>query len=97
MSKTIKERYALISKNIQVAEEELRKHQHELTMLQEIHCEHPNIKDDYGTGECPDCGYETKGWFCPTSPTKECDYYDTETGEYDDDCCVYCGDPEERK
>lgn len=68
----------------------------DIRVLQE-ECEHPNIKEEWGDGFCPDCHFKTVGWFCPTSPTFECDYYDKETDEYDEDRCIYCGDPEERK
>lgn len=60
-------------------------------------CEHPNIVDDWGTGICPDCGFKTRGWFCPDSPTYECKYYDEEEHVYDEDCCIYCRQPNERK
>ena len=33
---------------------------------------------------------------CPTSPNLECDY-EQEDGSYNEDCCRYCGQPEERK
>jgi len=36
------------------------------------------------------------GWWCPTSPTKECEYTQ-EDGSFDDDNCRYCHKPEERK
>ena len=35
-------------------------------------------------------------WDCPTSPTGKCDY-EQEDGSYDEDCCIHCGEPEERK
>ncbi len=37
------------------------------------------------------------GWDCETSPTRKCDYYNPVTGDYDEDCCIYCGEPYERK
>ena len=35
-------------------------------------------------------------WDCENSPTGKCDYQQ-EDGTYDEDCCRYCGEPEERK
>jgi hypothetical protein len=37
-----------------------------------------------------------EGWECPASPTGYCDYTQ-EDGSFDEDCCIYCGEPEERK
>lgn len=59
-----------------------------------IECRHDNMVEDK---PCPECDHDINGWFCPKSPTKECDYYDPETDEFDEDCCIYCGKPEERK
>lgn len=39
---------------------------------------------------------EDDGWDCPNSPTKHCVYGD-ELHKYDEDSCIYCGQPEERK
>ena len=36
------------------------------------------------------------GWYCETSPTLKCDY-DNPVDGYDEDCCIYCGEPYERK
>ncbi len=36
------------------------------------------------------------GWDCPSSPTDYCEYLQAD-GTYDEDCCIYCGEPEERK
>lgn len=36
------------------------------------------------------------GWDCELSPTGYCDY-EQEDGGYDEDCCRYCGQPDERK
>ena len=33
------------------------------------------------------------GWECPDSPNGECDY----SGPDEEDSCIYCGQPEERK
>ena len=38
-----------------------------------------------------------EGWHCETSPTFTCDYHNPDTGEYNEDCCIYCGEPYERK
>jgi hypothetical protein len=58
-------------------------------------CDH-NIVESHGFGECTKCGYQTRGWYCPASPDHECDYNQPD-GSYDEDCCRYCGEPEERK
>lgn len=42
------------------------------------------------SAKCAVCG-QLGGWWCPTSPTKECEYEDSP------DYCIHCGDPEERK
>lgn len=64
-----------------------------------IDCKHKNIVvDSFGLSAwCKDCGFEPNGWYCKDSPTLECEYYDATTGCYDEDCCIYCGQPEERK
>lgn len=36
------------------------------------------------------------GWDCPTSPDGECNYQQPD-GSFDEDCCIYCGLPDERK
>lgn len=50
--------------------------------------------------KCEICG-EYLGWYCPESPNHVCDYehYDEEMGGryIDEDSCIYCGHPEERK
>ncbi len=40
---------------------------------------------------CVGCGKRFDGWWCPSSPDKQCHY----SSNYD--CCDYCGEPEERK
>lgn len=62
-------------------------------------CKHENLEVSKWTdnAHCNDCGFEPSGWYCVESPTLECRYYDEETGYYDEDCCIYCGQPEERK
>lgn len=41
-------------------------------------------------------GLDWGGWSCKLSPTGYCDY-EQEDGVFDEDCCRYCGNPEERK
>ena len=94
--KAIREQQRILNAKIKQLDDERRTATIELEMLQST-CSHPNIVDKHGTGDCPDCGFRTKGWFCKTSPTKECDYYDEENDEYNEDCCIYCGAPDERK
>lgn len=78
-------------------EDKLREVNYEIERLQHHVCPHEHMVENYGKGTCPDCQYRTKGWYCKESPTKECDYYDEENDEYDEDCCIHCGHPEERK
>jgi len=62
----------------------------QLQQLQED-CPHTNIKNEWGTGVCFDCGYRTHGWYCPKNPDDfECEYEE-------DEWCIHCGEPEERK
>lgn len=59
-------------------------------------CKHKDLDiDECGTATCNICG-KRFSWYCPTSPTLECDYEQLD-GSYDDDSCRYCGEPEERK
>lgn len=62
-------------------------------------CGHPNLKvsDSGWFARCLDCGLESQGWYCPTSPNLECEYTDPETGWTDFDVCIHCGQPDERK
>lgn len=39
---------------------------------------------------CVICGEEGHGWYCKSSPTKTCEYNE-------DEWCIYCGNPKERK
>jgi hypothetical protein len=52
----------------------------------------------FGGAYCLICN-EDFGWYCPTSPTKHCDYTQPEDSyhEYDEDDCRYCHLPDERK
>jgi hypothetical protein len=59
-------------------------------------CKHEELDiNDYGSATCLICG-KYFDWYCPTSPTLECDY-EQEDGSWDYDYCRYCGEPEERK
>ena len=57
-------------------------------------CPH-DIVESGSSAECDMCG-EYFGLYCPDSPNHVCDY-EQEDGSYDEDHCIYCGDPEERK
>lgn len=59
-------------------------------------CQHEPIENGCGSAVCSICG-ATFSWYCPTSPTLECDYYHQDRDEFDFDDCIYCGHPEERK
>lgn len=41
--------------------------------------------------------YTDGSWNCPTSPIGECVYESDCIEKYGDECCYYCGEPEERK
>lgn len=66
-------------------------------MLLKSTCQHVNMVERYGVGKCEDCGYTTDNWFCKDSPTKQCDYHNTIDDTYDEDECIYCHEPDERK
>jgi len=73
---------------------------------------HDPIYDDYGYAICEICNHNF-GWSCSESPDKTCHYFskdgkvtlidgttvDVESDEdYEtEDCCIFCGQPEERK
>ncbi len=40
---------------------------------------------------------DSQGWDCKRSPIGECVYEVDAVEKYGDDCCYYCGHPEERK
>ena len=52
-------------------------------------CEHIVVDQD-NSAICSKCGKDF-GWYCPISSKSFCEY----TG--DDECCVHCGEPEERQ
>lgn len=47
------------------------------------------IESEY-SASCEICGVEF-GWYCPVNPKRYCEY-----GE-DDEICIHCGEPDERK
>lgn len=58
-------------------------------------CTHQWFKSKGGCAKCLGCG-TFSGWWCEKSPDKQC-AYDQEDGSYNEDSCVYCGLPMERK
>lgn len=68
------------------------------------------IYNDMGSVKCTICGKDL-GWWCPDSPNHQCEYYGNHRGgrmingnqwEFngkwtDEDDCIYCHQPEERK
>lgn len=58
-------------------------------------CDMHQIIEVYDSARCDVCGTHF-GWFCPESPNGVCDY-DQPDGSYDEDNCIHCGNPEERK
>ena len=54
------------------------------------YCEHKSVFWDLDdTAKCVACN-EDLGWYCQESPKRYCEYFGGE-------CCVHCGDPEERQ
>jgi len=90
----IKERLAQLQRRLTDVKKEEETIRDEIKHLKSS-CIHEFRKDTYGEAKCGVC--ETRsGWWCPDSPDHLCDYTQ-EDGEYDEDCCRYCGHPEERK
>lgn len=54
-------------------------------------CEHKSVFHDLdGAATCVACN-EDLGWYCEKSPSYRCEY------SANDECCVHCGQPEERQ
>lgn len=82
-------------KEIKNAEILIRELHSKIKNLQSI-CFHEAItQSPWGSAKCNICDKEFS-WYCPESPTLECDY-EYDNGDYNDDCCKYCAEPEERK
>lgn len=85
----------LLKKSIENANKTIREAQRKIITIQS-ECSHESIKvDKFGSADCNICG-KIFDWYCPTSPTLECDY-EQEDGNYNYEYCRYCGNPEERK
>jgi len=69
-------------------------------------CQHPIVLGEKdSSAQCEVCG-KWLGWWCPDSPNHVCEYYGKHPswynpyGEeefYNEDDCIYCHEPEERK
>lgn len=78
----------------------------ELGKKLQLECRHEVVEQCGYEGwslRCSICG-EGLGWYCPDSPNHVCEYYgyhwgDDESDEpyTDEDDCIYCHQPEERK
>lgn len=82
----------------------------ELGKQLEKECKHEYvIETDYESAVCEICGKDL-GWWCPESPNHVCEYYGNHRGGrlennywnfegkwYDEDDCIYCHQPYERK
>jgi hypothetical protein len=53
-------------------------------------CEHKVVQGSDAEAVCLKCS-EDLGWYCPASREHVCEYTDIH------ECCVYCGQPEERQ
>lgn len=93
---TIKTEMDALLKRKDLVKEELRNINQAILDLQE-RCSHEDLAVDKwrDTATCNDCN-KYFSWYCPTSPSLECDY-EQEDGSYNDEYCRYCGNPEERK
>ena len=60
-----------------------------------LECPHRILKTKWESMYCDVCG-KGFGWCCPRSPDQLC-HYDESPDNYDNENCVYCGLPEERK
>jgi len=82
-------------------EHEIRVHQAEIDGIQD-NCEHiiePHVLksgEKLGHKRCPKCDKYFEGWWCPESKDTFC-IYDQPDGSYDEDNCIYCHNPQERK
>lgn len=84
-----------LKESIKESNERIKNAKEKIIIIQS-NCHHEDIEiNTFGTAKCNICEKEFD-WYCPTSPTLECDY-EQEDGSYNDDCCRYCGEPEERK
>lgn len=91
----IKEQIVLFNQEIKEANEIIINTKVKIRHIQ-LKCKHEDIEvNSWGTADCNICEKHFD-WYCPTSPTLECDY-EQDDGSYDEDCCRYCGQPEERK
>lgn len=82
----------------------------ELGKQLEKECKHEYvIETGYESAVCEICGKDL-GWWCPESPNHVCEYYGVHRGWYhtnhtgirppewyNEDDCIYCHQPEERK
>ena len=94
-SKDVKKQMEIYEKDLEEATRKVYAIKGNILNLRKL-CKHGDLKvSDYGSATCKLCG-ESFSWYCPTSPTLECDY-EQEDESYDEDCCRYCGCPEARK
>lgn len=49
-----------------------------------------------GIMPCSKCDLTIEGWWCPSSETHQCDY-EQKDGTFNDDNCIHCHHPNERK
>jgi hypothetical protein len=80
------QRWIQITREIEALNAELRTIQRECEhdwqpAGSDIECTHP---------VCNKCGSRGFGWYCQESPTRSCEYEE-------DEWCIHCGEPEERK
>lgn len=77
---------------------------HALIESEQAMCEHKYVPDELydpsdtwfsASGFCEKCG-DGCGWWCPKSPNGACDYEQSD-GTIDEDSCIYCHNPDERK
>lgn len=93
--KGYKDEVALLKKVISNANQTIKLSNIKLRGTQaDYHHEDVNIHTS-GSADCKICQKHLRR-YCPISPTLKCNY-EQEDGDYDEDCCRYCGQSEERK
>jgi len=78
-----------LKEQIRIATEALTSAHNHLEMLRQSCKQHLWKNSGWGSVNCAVCGKDG-GWYCPKSPNSCCEYDENEE-------CIYCGQPEERK
>lgn len=87
-----KDEYKLLANSLK---EEERRHASVVSALKAGMKHKHEYKKDGSSAVCRICGSVAFNWYCPSSKDHVCHYRDS--FESDDEICIYCGQPEERK